>query len=88
MEVGVRELKQRLSEYLERAAAGERITVTDRGRRKAVLGPVPGNDGIQRGVAEGWITPAPSPDVHAAPPARFRSSASVREMLDEDRDER
>lgn len=35
--VGVRELKAHLSEYLERAAAGEEITVTDRGRPKVVL---------------------------------------------------
>ena len=31
MEVGVRELKAKLSFYLKRAAAGELITVTDRG---------------------------------------------------------
>ena len=32
MDVAVRELKAKLSAYLERAAAGEMITVTDRGR--------------------------------------------------------
>lgn len=37
--VGVRELKNRLSTFLRRAADGERITVTDRGRAVAILGP-------------------------------------------------
>ena len=37
--VGVRQLKDRLSECLRRVARGERITVTDRGRPVAVLGP-------------------------------------------------
>ena len=37
--VGVRELKNRLSEFLRRVADGERITVTDRGRPIAILGP-------------------------------------------------
>jgi prevent-host-death family protein len=38
-DVGVRELKARLSEHLRRAQAGERLTVTDRGRPIATLGP-------------------------------------------------
>ena len=37
MTVPVRELKDRLSEYLRRARAGERIVVTDRGRPIAEL---------------------------------------------------
>ncbi len=38
--VGVRELKSQLSEYLRRVQAGQRLTVTDRGRAIAILGPV------------------------------------------------
>jgi prevent-host-death family protein len=37
--VGVRELKNRLSEFLRQVADGRRITVTDRGRPVAVLAP-------------------------------------------------
>jgi prevent-host-death family protein len=37
--VGVRDLKNRLSEFLRRVAAGERITVTDRGRPVAIMTP-------------------------------------------------
>jgi prevent-host-death family protein len=41
-DVGVHELKQRLSEYLDRAERGELVRVTDSGRPKALLGPLPG----------------------------------------------
>jgi prevent-host-death family protein len=37
--VGVRELKANLSAYLRRVQAGERVTVTDRGRVIAALVP-------------------------------------------------
>lgn len=37
--VGIRELKNRLSEFLRRVADGERVTVTDRGRPVAVIVP-------------------------------------------------
>ncbi len=87
MDVGVRELKERLSEYLERAARGEHLTVTERGRPKAVLGPLPGGDNLARGIAEGWITPPRSPGPVPPPPARVRASASVLNMVDEDRAE-
>lgn len=87
MDVGVRELKERLSEYLERAARGEYLTVTDRGRPKAVLGPLPGADNFARGIAEGWITPPASTGHAPPPPVRAHASASVQAMIDEDRTE-
>lgn len=37
--VGVRELRDRLSEYLRRVKAGERLVVTERGRPVALLSP-------------------------------------------------
>ena len=39
-QVGVRELKSRLSQYLHRAATGEQILVTERGHPLALLTPV------------------------------------------------
>lgn len=36
---GIRELKDNLSRYIARAAAGERVVITDRGRPVAELGP-------------------------------------------------
>lgn len=40
-EVGIRALKQNASEVVARVAAGEVLTVTDRGRPVAQLSPVP-----------------------------------------------
>lgn len=37
--VGIRELKNSLSKYVQRAAAGERLLVTDHGKVVATLGP-------------------------------------------------
>ena len=39
MEISVRELKSRLSEYLRKAAAGEELVVTSRGKEVARLVP-------------------------------------------------
>ena len=51
-DVGVRELRQRLSEYLDRAERGELLRVTERGRPKALLGPCRGMHEWEEGVAE------------------------------------
>jgi len=87
MTVGVRDLKQHLSAFLDRAANGERITITERGRPKAVLGPLPGGDHIEQGISEGWIAPADETGPLPAAPLRFRADVTVRTMIDEDRGE-
>ena len=57
--VGVRELRQNLSVYLERVKKGEALTVTDRGQEVAILRPMPKSDDlIERLIAEGRATPA------------------------------
>lgn len=86
MDVGVRELKQRLSEYLERVARGEVIRVTDRGRPKALLTPIRGEDARERGLREGWLQPGE--DVMPAAVRRARSRKRALELLREDRDGR
>lgn len=78
MSVGVRELKAKLSEYLARAQAGEEIIVTDHGKPKAVLAPVGRRGRIEKGIAEGWITPARRRSLAAARPVRgTRATADV-----------
>lgn len=58
-EVGIRALKQNASAVVARAAAGEVITVTDRGRPVAQLTPLPQDlDPIERLIATGRATPA------------------------------
>ena len=86
MNVGVRELKQHLSEYLRRVAAGETLQVTDRGVPVALITPVLADDPLARGVDEGWIRPpATSRSVGAGP--RAKASRRVLDVLNEDRDE-
>ena len=52
MDVGIRELKNRLSEYVARVKAGTDITVTDRGRPVALLRPL--DDGRRSAAVSGW----------------------------------
>ncbi len=82
-DVGVRDLKERLSDYLDRAERGELVRVTDRGRPKALLGPLPGRARIEEGIAEGWITPASGAGL--ARTRRWRGRKAVLEALGEDR---
>jgi prevent-host-death family protein len=87
MEVGVRDLKARLSEYLDRVEQGEVIDVTSRGRRVAQLIPVPGRGNLNRGLAEGWITRArdhpPEPVIRQPP---LPGTPTTTELIRQDRD--
>ncbi len=85
MDIGVRELKATLSATLARAAAGELITVTDRGRPVAVIGPPLGTVDLDRAASEGWVTPATAQGLEPVTrkPARMR----VLDALAEDRGE-
>jgi antitoxin (DNA-binding transcriptional repressor) of toxin-antitoxin stability system len=65
--VGLKILKNKLSEYVRLAASGETLAITDRGRVVAELSPpsqVPSVEGRPlspfeiRGMREGWLTPA------------------------------
>jgi prevent-host-death family protein len=82
-DVGVRELKQHLSEYLERAERGELLRVTDRGRPKALLGPLPGRARVEEGIADGWISAASGEPL--APVKRRAGRRRVLDALAEDR---
>jgi prevent-host-death family protein len=84
-DVGVRELKQRLSEYLDRAERGELVRVTERGRPKALLGPLPGRARVEEGVAEGWITRGSGATLGAV--RRWKARRRVLDVLGEDRGE-
>jgi prevent-host-death family protein len=87
MEVGVRDLKARLSEYLERVERGEIINVTSRGRPIAQIVPIPGRGNIEKGLAEGWITRAeerpPEPVVRQR---ALPGTPTTTDLIREDRD--
>lgn len=85
MDVAVRELKAKLSAFLQRAAAGELITVTDRGRPIATLGPVLDAVDLSDAIAAGWLTPSTASGLQ--PVSRHRPHGSVQQSLNEDRAE-
>jgi len=55
--IGIRELKQNASAAVARAASGETLTVTDRGRPTAQLSPLP-SSALARLLASGAARPA------------------------------
>ena len=97
--VGIKILKNKLSEYVRLAAAGERILVTDRDQVVAELGPpTPGraehvaDAKLAEAVRQGWIKGARSPrHVAGPPPPRGEPVMTFDELmkaLDEDRADR
>jgi prevent-host-death family protein len=58
-QVGVRELRERLSTFLDRVRRGEQIEVTERGQPVAMLVPLPESRAVLAElVASGKVTPA------------------------------
>lgn len=90
--VGLKALKNKLSEYVRLASAGETIVVTDRGRAVAEIVPPrqKPESVIERGIREGWITPAI--DRSGTPPPRKPIPGYTLEQLladlDKDREDR
>lgn len=85
--VGVRELKNRLSEFLRRVADGERLVVTDRGRPIAIVIPpesAPDEEGLRGMVREGLARWAGGKPGGAARPARLKGRP-IHETVLEDR---
>ncbi len=93
--VGVKVLKNKLSEYVRLAASGETVLVTDRDRVVAEL--VPPREGrsseladafLAEAVRQGWLTP---PSLRDGQPPPCLPVAPLAELLSEltaDRDER
>lgn len=86
MNVGVRDLKQRLSEYLRAVADGAIVTVTDRGVPVAVISPVAPKDPLATGIEEGWIRPPVAGGTVGHGP-RARAQRRVLDSLRDDRGE-
>jgi antitoxin (DNA-binding transcriptional repressor) of toxin-antitoxin stability system len=93
--VGLKVLKNRLSEYVRLAASGETVLVTDRDRVVAELRPpqegrseLLGDALLADAVRRGWITPAVLP--RSGPPPRLPVAplAEVLAQLQRDRDDR
>lgn len=92
--VGLKILKNKLSEYVRLAREGETVLVTDRDRVVAELGPprpdhtgTVGNALLAEARRKGWVTPAAVPG--AAPPrAPVAPLADLLTELEADRGDR
>lgn len=81
--VSVRELRQNLSRYLRRVAAGERLVVTERRRPVAVLGPLPEADDILKYLIATGEASTPAGDLLDLPSPRPADGPPSSEILDE-----
>lgn len=84
--IGVRELRQHASRYLDRVKAGESVEVTERGQLIALLVPPdPAKTARERLISEGRLLPASGAFTL---PARLKVTRSSAEVLDDLRDDR
>jgi prevent-host-death family protein len=87
--VGVRELRQNLSVYLERVKHGTTYTVTEHGHVVAVLRPATrSDDAIERLIAEGIATPARRAIADLPKPLKSKRRVPLSKILDEMREDR
>ncbi len=90
--VGLKILKNKLSEYIRLAAAGETVVITDRNRVVAEIGPPRSRltPFEERGVREGWLRPARIRDGTPPPrkPVKGLTLEQLMADLERDREDR
>ncbi|MGA8402404.1 MAG: type II toxin-antitoxin system prevent-host-death family antitoxin [Stellaceae bacterium] len=92
--VGLKVLKNKLSEYVRIAAAGETVRVTDRNRLVAELVPPRPDRPLSReefrakGIKEGWLTPAKDPNGPLPPRRPIMKFEDLMREIEEDREDR
>ena len=93
--VGLKVLKNKLSEYVRLAERGETVLVTDRDRVVAEIvppeksrSPVLADALLAEAVRHGWITPPALPSKGAPPRNPVMSFRKLQRELDQDRSER
>ena len=84
VEVGIRELRNRLSHYVSAVSAGGEVTVTDHGKAVARLVPLEGGRRLERLIADGLVTPAPSAKAPRSRP-RIDCAGTVSDLVAEQR---
>lgn len=86
--IGVREVRQNISVYLDRVKHGEAFTVTEHGRPVAVLAPLPPDDDpLAELVAAGLVGPPTGGLAHLRPAPPLTEGPTVSEVLQQMRDE-
>jgi prevent-host-death family protein len=85
VEVGVRELRDHLSRYLDHARAGTEITVTEHGRAVARLVGLDQPRVIDQLIADGLVTPAPAPKRRWRGPRVAKPAGTISDLVAEQR---
>jgi prevent-host-death family protein len=85
MDVSVSVFRAHLSEWVERARAGEEVVLTDRGRPVARLVPADHRSFLERLEAEGVVGPSPGPKPKASELRKVRAKGSVSDVVIEQR---
>jgi len=67
-QIGIRELRQRASDYVRLVEQGERIEITDRGRPVALLVPLPTGSNRERLIAQGRLRVGGGDPLRLGPP--------------------
>jgi antitoxin (DNA-binding transcriptional repressor) of toxin-antitoxin stability system len=93
--VGLKVLKNKLSEYVRLAAGGETVLVTDRDRVVAELvppradrSPLVADALLADAVRKGWITPAAMPSTEPPPNFPVMTFEELMREIEEDREDR
>lgn len=93
--VGLKTLKNKLSEYVRLAARGETVLVTDRDRVVAELGPpregrspILADAVLAEAVRQGWLTPPALPASGPPPRRPVMKFRALLEELERDRGDR
>jgi len=85
VEVGIRELKNGLSKYIDRVRAGDEVIVTDRGRPVARLSAVDASDDRLAELVAAGIVRAPVSRTRHLPKRLIKSKAPVSDLVAEQR---
>lgn len=87
MQVGVRELRTRLSEYLRQVKAGRTVVITEHGRQVGRIVPAtqPVEVSLQGMAQSGLVAWSGSKLTPSPPAARVRGEGTVADLLVEDR---
>lgn len=88
MDVAVSDLRANLKAYIERAAAGERVVVTDRGVPVARLVAADHEELLDRLAREGLVTRAARSKSRASKNRRVQATGPVSELVSEMRADR
>lgn len=83
--VGIRRFRAELRRWLDRAAKGEEILVTDRGKAVAKVSAGGGQSRLDQLIAAGIVIPPRKPKIPSSKIRRVRAKGSVADIVIADR---